>query len=862
MAVRKDEVQLSINFITDESKQYAKLINQNKAFIKELNRAKRKGEDMSATINKIVRSGQSLQGIDLSRLLPSQLLQRARQISQAMRLIPQSAPQYKLLQAELKGINDQLAKQRAATRGVAKGMQVASRATRIWNNALSLLGAGTIAGVIFKLVDWGKQLFSLGEAQESFAAKFEVVFEEAGTIVEDFAEKNARALGLAREEYKGLAANVGDLLKPMGFTAEETAKLSTQIVNQGAVLAQWSDRIKDPAEATSILNKALLGEREALNSLGIDIKQSLVNDKLKEQGLDKLTGSSLRQAEALITLQLITEQSTSANEAFEKGTNKLAQQKADLRAQLQELVQRLARGFVPVAQKALEVILPLIEGIVHFGGRLVQAYQRAENFRAVVSGVFRAVGSIIKSNVEALTSFGEGFLALFEGDFSGAVERFKNSFSAIGDIGQEAGKAFAEGFVSVKSPAPEIDTSGAEAEGRKLATAYNADFLAAQFEDLRQNGTRATKETAQGMAGLRAEIKQLQSQLEEVEDSGAYVRLVQKIGRLTDELEANQRRLNNAVIEAAGGTISPEALPIREIEDAGREVLGILSDLGIDAEAAVLDRQKSIDAQLVAFSKRTAAELVQINLDKNEKMEQRETERLEKQKALEQQLFDTFGSGLEAGIELLSKNEEARRKNAEKIKALQIGKVTIDGIREIQGIFASFSTLGPAGQILAAVQAGIAAARTGAAISKIKAQEFAKGGYTGLSGQRINRRPNIPTRPNGDNILATVRRGEVILNAAQQAALGGPSVFQRIGVPGFAAGGTVPNTTPTPAPVASPNNGNGQEALAAIADLRKDFQEYAERVEAWQRQFKVSVSYLDIEEVGGRLADVREDASL
>ena len=88
MAVRKDEIQLSINFITDESKQYAKLINQNKQFIKDLNRAKRKGEDMGEAINKIVRSGQSLAGIDLSKLMPSQLVQRARQISQTMRLIP------------------------------------------------------------------------------------------------------------------------------------------------------------------------------------------------------------------------------------------------------------------------------------------------------------------------------------------------------------------------------------------------------------------------------------------------------------------------------------------------------------------------------------------------------------------------------------------------------------------------------------------------------------------------------------------------------------------------------------------------------------------------------------------------------
>lgn len=47
------------------------------------------------------------------------------------------------------------------------------------------------------------------------------------------------------------------------------------------------------------------------------------------------------------------------------------------------------------------------------------------------------------------------------------------------------------------------------------------------------------------------------------------------------------------------------------------------------------------------------------------------------------------------------------------------------------------------------------------------------------------------TRSNGDNVLATVKTGEVILNQRQQSALGGASTFRSIGVPGFAEGGVV-----------------------------------------------------------------------
>jgi hypothetical protein len=84
------------------------------------------------------------------------------------------------------------------------------------------------------------------------------------------------------------------------------------------------------------------------------------------------------------------------------------------------------------------------------------------------------------------------------------------------------------------------------------------------------------------------------------------------------------------------------------------------------------------------------------------------------------------------------------------------------------------------------IVAGIGVAASAASsISQIGG--FAEGGLTGT---RINERHGTPiNRANGDNLLATVRKGEVILNERQQAALGGPRTFQAIGVPGFAEGG-------------------------------------------------------------------------
>jgi len=62
---------------------------------------------------------------------------------------------------------------------------------------------------------------------------------------------------------------------------------------------------------------------------------------------------------------------------------------------------------------------------------------------------------------------------------------------------------------------------------------------------------------------------------------------------------------------------------------------------------------------------------------------------------------------------------------------------------------------------------------------------------SGLTGKRISSGDGQPIRrANGDNMLATVRTGEVILNERHQAMLGGANTFRSIGVPGFAGGGS------------------------------------------------------------------------
>lgn len=123
-------------------------------------------------------------------------------------------------------------------------------------------------------------------------------------------------------------------------------------------------------------------------------------------------------------------------------------------------------------------------------------------------------------------------------------------------------------------------------------------------------------------------------------------------------------------------------------------------------------------------------------------------------------------------------------------KTLAIASTIISTYQAAQQAFAALAGIPVVGPGLGAAAAGIAIASgldRVREITSVDVDGFAGGGLTGKKITSTDGRPI--RRSNGDNLLATVKTGEVILNKRQQNALGGASTFRKIGVPGFADGG-------------------------------------------------------------------------
>lgn len=216
------------------------------------------------------------------------------------------------------------------------------------------------------VLSFGQELFNVGQQAELFRSKAKTVFESSAGQVERWAEANAGAMGLTTSELEGATAAVGDLLKPMGYTAEAAAGMSMQITGLSGALSAWSGGTRSAAEVSQILQKSLLGERDGLKELGISITEADVQSRLAANGQKQLTGAALEQAKAQATLQMILEKSTDAQKAWSDGTMDGVKDSNEAKASFKELKEQLAAGLMPVFKeltRTLPEVTKSLEGM-------------------------------------------------------------------------------------------------------------------------------------------------------------------------------------------------------------------------------------------------------------------------------------------------------------------------------------------------------------------------------------------------------------------------------------------------------------------------------------------------------------------
>lgn len=924
MAVRRDDVQLHLDFITDESRALARTLQTTKEYNKEIASstakiaqyqkelakvatdetkrapilAKIAAEEKKVADNlaRVAIEGKKVEKLDLTKLTPAQLTERARQLASAIRLIPQSAPQFKQLQTELSAVNGRLRELNQTAKGVSAGGGAGffGSITSLGTRAIPIIAGITAAWQTLKGAFSGaSDLEQVNVAFETFLGNADA----ARKVVADL-RKFADVTPFETDQVN----QAGKALLAFGFTAENLIPTLTEI---GDVASGTG---KDFNELVLIYGKAATEgkiQNDTLNQLaeaGIPVYTELakvlgVNQdqirKLAEQGKIQFTD-----------LQAVFTNLTSEGGRFaglmEKQSQTLGGLFSTLKSAVSNVLAQLGTALAPFIKQLLELAIPAVQ-----------------KFGEIFSFVFRGVGgtlngfvSAAKYTFEAAIASAESFslkiqlgyarvLDFFGSDQAARIQELEGKISvASAKAGGSISESFIAGFNAVWQPATGETLQDAAAPGKPNAITR---AITPNPEEAKKRAEAAFKAA---LAEVEVGIKRQELLIEnarikgQVDEEAYYTRLteiteqglnarLEVFRNFSRDQENEALELQNRLAEIQAGralrnTPATATLPGRgtgqvtsqnpdqiDLGPAVPTVDALQARFGrlYNAEEAYLIAQGELRSAYYAeqlarleASGQQESETYKKYTKEKEAADQSVADNKERLADFQAQLLDSqnqlFQDSAALAIELLGQDEAARKRNANAIKAFQVAQVTVQGIAEVQKIWAGAAELGPIlGPIIGAIQTAAAIARTVGAVAKIQSTKFAAGGYTGAG---YGSPDNTGFRPAG-----IVHEGEyVVPKRIVESASAAPVIRWLEGrrLRGFADGGLVTvNTTPTALPsfqsAAAPLLANMDQFINAVTTFQAT-------VAAFPTEVKSRVVYTEIEDVGTELNTVRDDAAI
>ena len=340
----------------------------------------------------------------------------------------------------------------------------------------------------------------------------------------------------------------------------------------------------------------------------------------------------------------------------------------------------------------------------------------------------------------------------------------------------------------------EIDYIEQQGELRELKNQETLNKLLAQETDAKKKEQliklAAEQETINKIANIRNQIQALNdAEAQLLDENGKlkvgitqaeYDEILLARQKLFTDLSEEERKQTEDVEKNAAEQTKIKQDQFNKIADYFKQGLDALSEVF----NVVNERQQAaFDADIERSQLRQ--ERLQEELDNSFGLRRR---------YYEQQLAAEVAN--QAAIE--KAKEEARKRDAKRQKAIAIIQSIINTALAVTAALTAGGNplkLATGAQIFeAAIIGALGAIQTGI----IAAQPLAKGGVVGkgneivqfADGGRVTSRGNIKPLSNGDNVLATLKTGEVVLNQDQQRRIG-YSTLKAARIPNFAMGGVV-----------------------------------------------------------------------
>tara|TARA_R100001440_G_C2515224_1_gene118337 strand:+ start:110 stop:1849 length:1740 start_codon:yes stop_codon:yes gene_type:complete len=305
----------------------------------------------------------------------------------------------------------------ADLRGFDRAMKKAQRNIKKFGTNMQSIGSNLTRNITLPVLAIGGASIKMASDLEETRSKFKTVFSSIEGDALQTAETFKKSFGLSSQAAMGLLADTGDLLVGFGFTEKEALNLSKQVNELAVDLASFTNFSGGAEGASQALTKALLGEREAIKSLGIAITETDLKRFAEEQGLVLKELNKVEKAQ--LTFQLATRQSQKAIGDYARTSGSFANQFRELQERTKDLSADFGTMLLPVAKKLLDNTIKLVEKFQSLSLAEKTAAIESVALASAIGPALNILGRLILIGPKILAfffSFG-GLIAVLAGGF-------------------------------------------------------------------------------------------------------------------------------------------------------------------------------------------------------------------------------------------------------------------------------------------------------------------------------------------------------------------------------------------------------------------------------------------------------------
>ena len=267
-----------------------------------------------------------------------------------------------------------------------------------WQDAadkVGKLGQRMTTFITLPLVAAGTAAVKMASDLTETLSKTNEVFKESANTVLEWSNNSIDNMGMAQQTALDMASTFGDMGTSMGFTTEEAANMSMQLVQLAADMASFKNISIE--RANTALTAIYTGETEALKAMGIVMTEANLEQFAMAEGC-KTTYKNMTQTEkVMLRYRYVMAMTTNAQGDFVRTGNSLANQTR----KLGENVKQTATSFGKLLEPAITSIVSSLNKAVSWVDNLSDSTKRgiliAAEIVAAIGPVLIAITGIIKA---------------------------------------------------------------------------------------------------------------------------------------------------------------------------------------------------------------------------------------------------------------------------------------------------------------------------------------------------------------------------------------------------------------------------------------------------------------------------------